>query len=189
MHILSGDFKNRKIIAPAGLATRPTSGRMREVFFNICQTLVIEANFLDLFAGSGAMGLEALSRGARFVTFVDKSKESIQCIKENIKKLNVEDRATVIHADVYTALDRLQSNGKKFDLIYADPPYEHEEELGFNVLVALDTNTILKPDSWVFLEESSKTIIPTKELTKLKLHSYRKTGRSSLYEFQVEPTS
>lgn len=186
MHIFSGEFKNRKIAAPSGLATRPTSGRMRETFFNISQTLIKDSCFLDLFAGSGIMGLEALSRGAASATFIDQSMDSVRCIKDNIKSLGLEDRTTVIHAEVYTALERLQKNGAQFDLIYADPPYEHHEELGCNVIAALDKTTLLKPGSWVFLEESSKIILPTKEFTKLKLHSYRKTGRTSLYEFKVE---
>lgn len=186
MHILSGELKNQKINSPAGLATRPTSGRMRETFFNMCQTLVEESDFLDLFAGSGVIGLEALSRGARRVTFVDHSMESIRCIKDNIKKLGLDDRATVIHADVYTALERLQKGGAQFDIIYADPPYEHHENLGGNVIAALDKSSIPKHNSWVFLEESSKVILPTEHLVKLKLHSYRKSGRSSLYEFKVE---
>jgi 16S rRNA (guanine(966)-N(2))-methyltransferase RsmD len=189
MYIFSGELKNRKVDAPTGLATRPTSGRMRETFFNICQTLIADSHFLDLFAGSGIMGIEALSRGAASATFVDQSMDSIRCIKENLKNLGLEGKATVIHTDVYTALERLQKKGAQFDLIYADPPYEHQEDLGCNVITALDKSTLLKPNSWIFLEESSRVILPTKEFTKLKLHSYRKSGRTSLYEFKVEGSS
>lgn len=185
MHIYSGKFKNRIIATPKGLATRPTSGRMRETFFNICQTIVEDSHFLDLFGGSGAMGLEALSRGAAKVTIVDKSMESIHCIKENVKTLGVESAVTVIHADVFVAMQRLQKNGAKFDIVFADPPYEHEEALGLKVLNALDSGELIKPGSWVFLEESSKIEISTEQLTRLQLSSYRKTGRSSLYEFKV----
>jgi 16S rRNA (guanine966-N2)-methyltransferase len=184
MHIYSGQFKNRIIASPKGLSTRPTSGRMRETLFNICQSLVEGARFLDLFAGSGAMGLEALSRGAAKATFVDSSMDSIRCIKENLKNFQMESAATVIHADVFTALDRLQKNGQSFDLVYADPPYEHGENFDLEILAKLDEGTILNPDAWVYLEESSKIVIPFEDLKHLRLNSYRKTGRSSLYEFK-----
>ena len=186
MQILSGEFKNRKILPPKGLLTRPTSGKMRETFFNMCRDLVEEAVFLDLFAGSGAIGLEALSRGASHAFFVDQSAESVRCIKENIKQLGVEKRATVIHADVFTALKRLEKNKTQFDLIYADPPYEHKEELGLQVILALDHSPLLKKSAWVFLEESSNVEFSTENLQQLLLHSYRKNGRSSLHEFKLK---
>lgn len=186
MHIFSGHLKNKKLVAPVGLATRPTSGRMRETFFNICQNLVEDADFLDLFAGSGAMGFEALSRGARSATFIDNSLESIRCIKDSIKALGLESVTTVIHAEVFNGIGKLQQKGMHFDLIYADPPYEHFEDLGYKVLKVLDEGILLKPTTWVYLEESAKANIPTIELSQLKLRSYRKAGRSSLYEFQTE---
>ncbi len=176
-------------MTPEGLETRPTSGRMRQTLFNICQTLVEEATFLDLFAGSGAMGLEAISRGASHATFVDDSRESIRCIKENIESMNLKDKTSVIPADVFVALEKLEKSGKQFDIIFADPPYEHSEALGFKIIEALDKSKILKPGSWVFLEESAKVTLPTKELTRLVLKSYRKAGRSSLYEFYVNSTT
>lgn len=184
MHIFSGEFKNQKIDTPKGTETRPTSGRMRESLFNICQTLVEGASFLDLFAGSGAVGLEALSRGAASATFVDSSSDSIRCIRENIKRLKLENVTTVIQADVFSALERFDTGGVKFDIIFADPPYEHSEEHGINIIQFLDQSSMLKPNTWVYLEESSKVHIPTKDLKKLQLQSYRKTGKSSLYEFK-----
>ena len=185
MNIFSGELKNRKIIAPEGLETRPTSGRMRQTLFNICQTIIEDSVFLDLFAGSGAMGLEAISRGASQVTFIDHSPEAVRCIKENIESMGVKDKAVVICADIVKTLEKLEKSAKQFDIIFADPPYEHEEALGFKVLQILDGSQLIKTGGWVFLEESAKVILPTKELTRLKLQSYRKTGRSSLYEFMV----
>lgn len=172
-------------MTPKGLETRPTSGRMRQTLFNICQTIIADATFLDLFAGSGAMGLEAISRGAAHSTFVDHSQDAIQCIKENIEIMGIKDKTTVIAAEIMPAIEKLEKTGKQFDIIFADPPYEHEEGLGFKVLQAIDSGKLIKTGGWVFLEESAKLILPTKELTRLKLQSYRKTGRSSLYEFMV----
>lgn len=131
------------------------------------------------------MGLEAISRGASHVTFVDNSREAVQCIKDNIENMGIKDKTTVIQADMMTALEKLEKSAKQFDIIFADPPYEHEEELGFKVLQALDSGKLIKTGGWVFLEESAKVILPTKELSRLKLQSYRKAGRSSLYEFMV----
>ena len=184
MHIYSGQLKNRIIASPKGHSTRPTSGRMRETLFNICQSIVEGSRFLDLFAGSGAMGLEALSRGATKATFVDSSMDSIRCIKENLKTFQMESSATVIHADVFASLERLQKSGQTFDLIFADPPYEHGEDFGLEILSKLDQSELLNPDAWVYLEESSKIVIPHEDLKHLRLNSYRKTGRSSLYEFK-----
>ena len=170
-------------MAPEGLKTRPTSGRMRQTLFNMCQTMMSEASFLDLFAGSGAMGLEAISRGASQATFVDSSREAIRCIKENIESMGVREKTAVIHADLVIALEKLEKLGKQFDVIFADPPYEHEDGLGLKTLQALDASKLIKPGSWVFLEESAKVMLPTDGLKRLQLQSHRKTGRSSLYEF------
>src|ERR1700722_2602828 len=144
MQIYSGLHKGRVIQSPKGLKTRPTSGRLREALFNICQGEVEGTRFLDLFAGSGAMGMEALSRGAQSSTFVDNSKESIRCIQANIHMVKAEKHAEIIYGDVFDILGKLAKRGRSFELIYADPPYDQmskgEEGLSYSgkVLMLID---------------------------------------------------
>src|SRR5437016_10865163 len=95
MRIIAGEFKKAKILTPKGDATRPTQGRLREAVFNICQHEIIGANFLDICAGSGAMGLEALSRNAKSATFIDNSREAVQTISDNIKNFQLESKTKV----------------------------------------------------------------------------------------------
>ena len=128
MHIIGGIYRNRTLIAPKGQEVRPTSSRLREALFNICQSYIQDALFLDLFAGSGAMGFEAISRGAKKATLIDLSKDSIRCIEANAASLNVEEQVQILQGDVFKWIERLQKQGVQFDIIYADPPYQIGKE-------------------------------------------------------------
>lgn len=190
MHIFSGKYKNRILKTPKGLTTRPTSGRMRETFFNICQGYIEGADFLDLFAGSGAMGLEALSRGARSATFVDSDKSSCQCIRQNIDALKIESHVLVLCGDVFHWLEKLAKQGKQFDIIYADPPYETKviwkgEGLAFSDLVIklVDEYPLLKTQGELFVEDSSGLPPYKGALSHLKLKNSRQHGRSALQQY------
>lgn len=119
MRILAGKYKNRPIASPKGSKTRPTSSKLRGSLFNILQHQMEGAHFLDLFAGSGAVGLEALSRGAKSATFIEKDPSAIRSIKENLKAL--EEEATVLKCDL---LRNLPKHLGPFDIIFLDPPYE-----------------------------------------------------------------
>lgn len=180
MRIVSGTLKNRKILTPKGMITRPTSERLREALFNICQTYISDARFLDLFAGSGAMGLEALSRNAARTTFIDSSKESIKNIQQNISDLQLKDHSDVICGDVLLMVERLNQQKKQYDIIFADPPYD----LGFgNKIVSLiDNSNLLAPGGMLFIEESVSEKLET-VLKSLTFVSSRKMGRSQLYQF------
>ncbi len=122
MRIITGEFGSRRIVAPKGTDTRPTLEQRRESLFNILQSDVADARVLDLFAGSGALGLEALSRGASFAVFCDVSREAAQAVRTNIKSLGLEARAEVLQMDWAAAASQLAS-GQAFDLIFLDPPY------------------------------------------------------------------
>lgn len=124
LRIIAGKFKGRLLKAPKTNSTRPTQGMLREAIFNICQNEIENARFLDLFAGSGAMGLEALSRGALHTTFVEKNRQAILCIKENIAILKLEKQSTIIPTDASRAVEILAKQAAQFELIYIDPPYE-----------------------------------------------------------------
>jgi 16S rRNA (guanine966-N2)-methyltransferase len=190
MHIIAGIYKNIILKTPKGDATRPTSSRLRESVFNICQNYIEESAFLDLFAGSGAMGFEALSRGAKSAFFIDKSKDAINCIEHNIAQLKVSEQTECRCGDVFSWVERLDKAGRQFDIIYADPPYEtpynknSSESYGSHFLLMMDRLSLLKPGGTLFIEESSKGLHGNPELATLQLHSSREGGRSLLHEYK-----
>lgn len=191
MFIIGGRHKGHRLQAPKGKLTRPTPSRLRETVFNILQSDIIEAEFLDLFAGSGAMGLEALSRGAKCSTFIDSNTLSIQAIEENIAKLKVKEKTKVYKEDVILSLKKMVKQQKKFDLIYADPPYikktlYHEQPILLSLLILdlIDKGELLKTEGKLFIEEGrdlSSELPLYKTLCFLKV---RKNGTSFLHEFK-----
>jgi 16S rRNA (guanine966-N2)-methyltransferase len=187
MHIFSGLYKSRKIQAPKGMKTRPTSGRLREALFNICQGFIEDAAFLDLFAGSGAMGLEALSRGARTATFIDNSKESIICIQANLRNLQLQNVSEVIYGDVFMMMKKLSKQKRTFDIIYADPPYDTMEEgllaYSASVLAMIDEGSFLEDGGALFIEDSVDSMPQSVPLKHLALKSSRRMGRSALHYY------
>ena len=172
MFIIAGRFKKRKLVTPKGNTTRPTLGKMRETLFNIIQSEIEGATFLDLFAGSGTMGLEALSRGASSVTFVEKDRAAIRAIETNIEHFGVEKEVSLIRGDVFKALEHLAP----FDIIFADPPYGHG--YGEKVLAMVEKYNLVKGS--LFVEESDE-LPPPKNL---QLVSCRKMGRTKLHHFE-----
>ena len=136
MRVISGKFKGRKLLAPQGDAVRPTTDRIKETLFNILSSKGVtgETLALDLFAGSGAVGIEALSRGANKVVFIDKSQESLKLVKYNLDHVGADESSYELYSvDFAFALKKLK--GKKFDFIFADPPYsaKYEESIVFLV--------------------------------------------------------
>ncbi|MFC1552710.1 16S rRNA (guanine(966)-N(2))-methyltransferase RsmD [Candidatus Latescibacterota bacterium] len=121
MRIIAGKLHGRKIKAPKGLATRPVSARIREALFNVLGDITGTC-VLDLFAGSGAVGIEALSRGAESLVAVEKGSQQCRVIHDNLSVMGVE--ARVIRSEVKTAIGKLSAAGEKFDFIFADPPYD-----------------------------------------------------------------
>src|SRR3954469_1822730 len=121
LRIIAGEFKGRRLKAPAGRLVRPTSDRVKEAWFSILQQSIPDARVLDLFAGSGALGFEALSRGAVSVDFVENGKASLATIRENATTLAVEDRVTIHRSDALRFAERLQP--RQYDVAFADPPY------------------------------------------------------------------
>ncbi len=127
MRIIAGSARGTKLKAPKGLAVRPTSDRVREALFNIIGSRVIDSVFIDLFAGSGAVGLEALSRGADYCIFVDIKRENIKLIGENLAKTKLQGKARLICSEAYKVLETLTAEKIKADLIYIDPPYSQDK--------------------------------------------------------------
>ncbi|MCE5342526.1 MAG: 16S rRNA (guanine(966)-N(2))-methyltransferase RsmD [Eubacteriales bacterium] len=127
MRIIAGSARGRTLYAPRGQDTRPTQDYVRESLFNILQRDVPDARILDLFAGSGALGLEALSRGAETAVFADVAAEAIACIRRNVDTLGFTDRATITKGDWQTTLGRLAGEERHFSLVFLDPPYRMED--------------------------------------------------------------
>lgn len=120
LRVIAGEHRGRRLVTPPGRGTRPTSDRVRESLFNLLGTLPAGGRVLDLFAGSGALGIEALSRGASHAVFVESARPALRALRENLDALGLAPRATVVAADAWT--DAPATTGP-FDLVLADPPY------------------------------------------------------------------
>ena len=144
MRITGGEFGGRNLKVPKSDAIRPTQDRVREALFNIIQFEVAGSDFLDLFAGSGAVGLEALSRGAKSVTFVERERRHLAVLKENVDSFRVQSTAVdVVAADAYRWIERYSGPG--FTIGFADPPYALGEEKGYaSVLATLADRGVIR---------------------------------------------
>jgi len=151
MRVIAGTYGGRTLKAPPGASTRPTSDRVREALFSILGERTRDARVLDLFAGSGALGLEALSRGAQTVTFVDDDRAAIAAIKANLKALRT--TAQVRQTDALRFLGAASAGGAQYDLIFLDPPYRLAERLAPPLSEALPT--VLAPGA-VAVAESDR---------------------------------
>jgi len=154
MRIIAGEARGRRIEAPAGRDTRPTLDRVRENLFNMLQGEIADCRVLDLFAGSGALSFEALSRGAESACLVDHDRKAILAEQKNAQTLGYQDRVRILPADWRRALKEFEDTGERFDLVFLDPPYAMLE-LGdvFNGLIP-----VLSKDALIILEhEAGKT--------------------------------
>lgn len=178
LRILGGQYKGRILHSPKTKATRPTQGILRQAVFNICQHSIADARFLDLFAGSGAMGLEALSRGAAKAVFVEQDRSASRSIRDNIALLKVESQAALLSQEIASALKFLEKKGELFDIVYIDPPY------GKNVLSVLaEVEGLLAKNALVFLETSAEEPEITYDSPCLRLSDTRRFGIARLTQF------
>jgi len=168
MRVISGLYKSRRIRMPKGAVVRPTKDRIREALFNIVAENVNGARVLDLFAGSGAFGIEALSRGAENSVFVDSDARCVRAIKENLEDLGIEgSRFKFIRADAMQAIKTLQKEAQVFDLIFIDPPYYRG--IVKKCLIKLDSHDILSRNCIVCAEHFKKDVAP-EGLVNILLH-------------------
>lgn len=154
MRIIAGTARRLPLKTVPGMETRPTTDRIKETLFNILQDDVPGCYFLDLFAGSGQIGLEAVSRGARYAVFVDNGKKAAACIEDNIKFTKFEKETKVYPSDVLSAL-RAMEGKYQFDIIFMDPPYNKEIER--DVLTYLENSSLLKEDTLIIVEAALDT--------------------------------
>lgn len=173
MRVTGGEYRGRKLKAPAGLDVRPTTDKIRQAIFNILAHETPGARVLDLFCGCGSLGIEALSRGAESVVFVDEANKSLQSLRGNLAELSLE--AEILALDWKVALRRLSESGRTFDLIFADPPYGR---IAAKTIVAgLTPNgaaSLLAPDG-IFIMESEIEAQPAGELRVLKERKFGQT--------------
>jgi 16S rRNA (guanine966-N2)-methyltransferase len=178
MRIIAGERKGHTIYAPKGLATRPTSDRVRENVFNIVAPWVEDARVLDLYAGSGAMGLEALSRGAAAVVFVEADRDAVRAIERNLDRLRLTG-ATVVRAGATTGLMQEAASGRKYDLVLADPPYAMTD---YDTLARYLPHVLA--DDGLLVLESAARVEP--EVAGLALRTSRKYGSTRVTVFEHE---
>jgi len=151
MRVIAGKYRSRRLIAPAGVQTRPTSDRLRETLFNVLGAAVEESLWLDLFAGSGAIGIEALSRGARMIYLVESSSRAIRAIRANLASLQLSQGFEIIEREAVSALRLLEGRAVICDFCFLDPPYRQQGDYA-QVLNFLSKSTLLNSGSLVIAE-------------------------------------
>jgi len=172
MRIISGDAKGRRLFSPKGINLRPTSDKVREALFNILALRIPGASFLDLYAGSGAVGMEAISRGAKRVVFVEKNKTNLLLLKKNLSLLHGDSEVEVFEGTVFNFLKR---NKNRFDMIFVDPPYAEGGKEALQTLRCCDT---VQKSGLVIIEHFHKTNLPDTvgDLSLLKQYRYGGTA-------------
>jgi len=156
MRVIAGTFRSRTLQAPPGAATRPSSDRLRETLFNVLAPRIAGARFLDLYAGSGAVGIEALSRGALEAVFVERAAPPLKVLRANLARLGIEESAQVVGTSVAAYLAATEA-AARFNLVFLDPPYEAADE--YNAVLSAfgrSARRLLTPDALVIAEHFRK---------------------------------
>lgn len=169
MRVIAGKARRILLKTVEGMDTRPTTDRIKETLFNILQPDLPGARVLDLFSGSGALGIEALSRGASYGVFVEKSSKALQCIRENLSATHLESQARVLGMDALSALSNMEGNEGVFDVVLMDPPYRHDFEL--DVLRYLKESKLIDEYTIIVIETALETELEVAE--ELGYHIYR----------------
>lgn len=175
--MIGGTHRGRRLRTVGGLAVRPTSDRLRETLFNIIAPRIHSTRFLDICAGSGAVGIEALSRGALAVTFIERSRHACGVIEANLTALGIAREATTINRDAALALKHLEQDSKQFDVAFFDPPYA--SEIYGQVMSQLGAVNLLSAGALVIVEHRAKTP-PEPEYGTLQIFRDVKHGESAL---------
>lgn len=183
MRIIAGQYKGRRLKTLDGLAVRPTSDRMRETLFNILMPRIEGARFADVCAGSGAVGIEALSRGASHVTFIESSRKAVSIISENLRHCGIAEDFQLIPRDAVMALKYLAQENRQLDVVYFDPPYD--SEIYSPVLWQIAQHNLLAEDGIIVVEHRRQLpLAPNYD----NLRPYRELvqGESVLTFFQMD---
>ena len=183
MKVISGNLKGRKLTVPRGHKVRPTGARVKEALFSIIGQSIIGADVLDLFSGTGNIGIEALSRGANSSLFIENDPKTLLILEKNIRELSLSERSKVIKLDVSRGLKLLHKRGVKFDIIFIDPPYIYPKI--WDILSAVSKYDILKEDGLVVWEHGSKKIQKPR-YGNLKMIETKKYGDTGITFFTKE---
>ena len=178
LRIIAGTLKGRRIQVPDGLAVRPTANKVREALFDILGPLLAGMDVLDAYAGSGALGLEALSRGARTLTFLEADRNAAQYLRRNLKAMALESRSRLVTLPVVTALTRRRGSMGPFDLVLADPPYRMDAAA--ELLVALSSQGALRPGARIVVEREASTPALVDLASGFRLSRTTRYGRTCL---------
>jgi 16S rRNA (guanine(966)-N(2))-methyltransferase RsmD len=177
LRVIAGEYRGRKLDSIEGMDIRPTSDRVKESLFNILGASVIDRVFLDLFGGTGGIGIEALSRGAKHVVFVDNSIKSIKVLRGNLDYLNIKDNVEVLQKEYSAAISQFYKYNKQFDIIFIDPPYSIG--IAQNALELIDKYPIISLSGFIIVEHDLKDTMP-QEVGKLYQHRIKKYGNTVL---------
>jgi len=159
VRVISGSARGKKLKAPPGTVTRPLTDRIKEALFNVLGQKVEGARFLDVFAGSGQVGIEALSRGAAFVIFIEKHRGALKTIYANLSECRFDSGFEVLGMDVFKAFNILRRRGEAFDIIYLDPPFD-QPRMFVSVLEALEQSNLLAKGGVLVIRVPKKEILP-----------------------------
>lgn len=193
MRVIAGSARGTNLKGPGGLNIRPTSDRVRQAIFNVIEGLVEGAAVLDAFAGTGAMGVEALSRGARLCVFIDKDSRCRNIQRTNLLRTHTIDRAKALGGDIFSAAPRLRRMGDRFDLLFFDPPYDllgSERGWGrlFEFMEELIENGLISSDA-LFVVEHRRSAAPPEPPESLVVDDNRKYGDTAITMFRPADAS
>ena len=181
MRVISGEARGKKLETIEGLETRPTLDRVKESLFNIIQFDIENSRVLDLFAGSGGLGIEALSRGANLAVLCDNSMEAINIINKNLESTKLKEKAIVMGKDYTLSIKKLAKDGYKFDIIFLDPPYK--SNFVANAIGEIIDLDILNHNGIIIAETDNEMV---KENIGIKIYDVRKYGRVKLIFMRKE---
>ncbi|UCE18239.1 MAG: 16S rRNA (guanine(966)-N(2))-methyltransferase RsmD [Gemmatimonadota bacterium] len=181
MRVITGKAKGLRLKTLKGSNKRPTTDRVKESIFSVIGEKVYEADVLDLFAGTGNLGIEALSRGARTALFIDNDHRATRIIEENLELTRFRSKSEIWTSDVFTALLRLRTVSRAFDVIFADPPYE--KGFGTKTLVLLEENGLLNTGGICILEHPIREEIRIAS-NRMKLMTHKLYGQTAVHFFQ-----
>jgi 16S rRNA (guanine(966)-N(2))-methyltransferase RsmD len=180
MRIIAGTLRSRTVAAPAGVDTRPTSDRLRETLFNVLAPRIEGTRFADLYAGSGAVGIEALSRGASRVTFVERAERPLSVLRANLEKLGLTGKSAVYCGSVKAFLRRQGKGAAAFDLVFLDPPYDLTEEYSSTLGLLGGECLGVLADSALVIAEHRKKERPAEAYGKLERTRLLEQGDAAL---------
>jgi len=183
VRVISGTARGKRLKAPRGMDTRPITDMIKEALFNVIGDKIVAAGLLDLFAGSGSVGIEALSRGARMVIFIDNNINSVQTIRENLSNCGFKENYELYRNDVFRAIAILEQRQIKFDYIYADPPFT-VQSIFSPFLKAIDQSHLLASEG-VLIIRSPRKMSLTVKLSRLEEYRLDNYGESTLHYYRL----